>query len=197
MSQVPVEPPATISTGNPAPSIIVRLAQLGAGDAERPRAHLTPGDLGAAVRLRVRPEVLAGGARMRGHPADVPLEAVEVEEQRRRRNVVACHSKTALTLARAPSAQALEVPLLDAAGDVVVEVWAPVRGGRSLLAQEILGALRALVLGGHALGVAHRLVERGCWMHDGAARRGLAGAPKLEHRGILARRLLRRDGHRQ
>src|SRR5207302_6394722 len=69
------------------------LAELGAGDAERAAAHLAPGDLGAAMRLRVGPEILAGRARVRGHPAEVALEAVEVEEQRGRWDIVARHRR--------------------------------------------------------------------------------------------------------
>src|SRR4029450_4891827 len=136
------------------------------------------------VRLRVGAQIFAGGARVRGHAADVPLEAVEVEEQRGSRNVVACHSKTALTLARRRSAQAQEVSLLDAAGDVVVEIRPPVGGGRPLLAQELVGPLRALVLGGRALRLAHGLVERRRRMHDGAAGGGFWGGPGLEERRV-------------
>ena len=69
------------------------LAELGARDAERAVAHLAPGNLGAAMRLRVRPEILAGRARVRGHPAKVALEAVEVEEQRGRWDIVARHRR--------------------------------------------------------------------------------------------------------
>ena len=56
---------------NAGPRHHLGLAELGAGDAERARAHLAAGDLGAAMRLRVGPEVLAGRARVRGHAAEV------------------------------------------------------------------------------------------------------------------------------
>src|SRR5262249_12419994 len=130
--------------------------------------------------------VLAGGARVRGHAADVPLEAIEVEEQGGSWNVVASHSKTALTLARGRSAQAQEVSLLDAASDGVVEIWPPIGGGRLLLAQAIPGPLRTLALGGRAIRLAHGLAERRRRMHDGPAGRGFTSAPDREERRILA-----------
>ena len=64
------------------------------------RRQVAAGALGVACAKLGEAEVMAR-AGVRGHAADVALEAVEVEEQRGRRNVVACHSKTALTLARA------------------------------------------------------------------------------------------------
>ena len=69
------------------------LAELRAGDPERTGAHLTAGDLRAAMRLRVGPEVLAGRARVRGHAAEIPLEAIEIQQQRGCWNVVARHRR--------------------------------------------------------------------------------------------------------
>jgi hypothetical protein len=69
----------------------LRLSELRARDAERPLAYLSAGDLGAAMRLRVGSEILACGARVRGHAAQVTLEAVEIEKQGRSRDVVARH----------------------------------------------------------------------------------------------------------
>jgi hypothetical protein len=45
------------------------------------------------MRLRVGPEILSGRPRVRGHSAKVALEAVEVEQQRGRRDVVARHRR--------------------------------------------------------------------------------------------------------
>ena len=60
------------------------LAERGAADAERAGLHLAPGDGNGFVRLRVRTERDAGGARMRRHRRDVPFERVEIDQQRRR-----------------------------------------------------------------------------------------------------------------
>ena len=68
-------------------------AELRAGDAERALVHLPASDLRAAVGLCVGPKMLAGSPRVRGHAAEVAFEAVEVEQQRWCRDVVARHRR--------------------------------------------------------------------------------------------------------
>ena len=58
----------------------LRLAHLGAADADGARGDLAPRDLLALVRLRVRAELLAHGLHVGGHLGDVPLEAVQVQQ---------------------------------------------------------------------------------------------------------------------
>ena len=58
-----------------------RLADLGAGDADRPGFQLAQGDLGAFVGLGVRPQGGGFVGEKAGHPGDVPLQCVEVEQQ--------------------------------------------------------------------------------------------------------------------
>src|SRR5205807_4030662 len=60
------------------------LADLGEGEADRPGAHLPARDLHALVRLAVRPELHSGLPGERRPAGDVALEAVHVDDQRRR-----------------------------------------------------------------------------------------------------------------
>jgi hypothetical protein len=71
------------------------LAELRAGDAERAGGDLTARDLGTLVGLGVGADRLAGAPRVPGHRGEVLLEAVEVEEQRGRRDLVAGHRRMA------------------------------------------------------------------------------------------------------
>src|SRR5256884_1303134 len=69
----------------------LRLAELRARDADRAGGDLLVRDLGAAMRLGVRPELLAGRAHVLGHALEIALEAIHVEQERGRRNLVARH----------------------------------------------------------------------------------------------------------
>src|SRR3989442_2992820 len=67
------------------------LAELRARDAEGAGADLPARDLGTAMGLGVRAQLLAGGAHVLGHALQVPLEAIHVEQQRGRRDLVTRH----------------------------------------------------------------------------------------------------------
>jgi hypothetical protein len=62
----------------------LRLPELRDGDAGRARRHLHGCDLGALVRLRVRPETNTAVACDRGHLLEVPFERLEMDHERRR-----------------------------------------------------------------------------------------------------------------
>src|SRR3989449_487027 len=63
----------------------------GAGEAEGAGGDLPARDLGTAMGLGVRAQLLAGGAHVLGHALQVPLEAIHVEQQRGRRDLVTRH----------------------------------------------------------------------------------------------------------
>jgi hypothetical protein len=65
----------------------LRLAELRDGDAPGPGVQLHPREQRRLVRLGVGPEGDAGLVRDRDHLRDVPLDHVEVEQQRRRIDV--------------------------------------------------------------------------------------------------------------
>src|SRR5262249_11445301 len=65
--------------------------ELGARHPQRAGRDLATGDLGAAMCLGVRAEVLPRAPGVLGHPGQVALEAIQVEEQRGRRDLVASH----------------------------------------------------------------------------------------------------------
>src|SRR5438094_101516 len=71
-----------------------RLAELRARDADRAGGDLLVRDLGAAMGLGVRPELLAGRAHVLGHALEIALEAIHVEQERGRRNLVARHRES-------------------------------------------------------------------------------------------------------
>src|SRR4029077_19413076 len=73
---------------HPGPGHHLGLAELGARHAERSRRDLSFRDLGTAMRLGVRPQALAGAARVLGHAREVLLEAVEVEQEGGRGDLV-------------------------------------------------------------------------------------------------------------
>ena len=68
-----------------------RLTELRAGHSVGASLDLAPRDLGTAVRLRVGAQPLAMRACVGRHTGHVSLEPVEVEEESRRRDLVACH----------------------------------------------------------------------------------------------------------
>src|SRR5438128_1093314 len=67
------------------------LAELRARDAEGAGGDLPARDLGTAMGLGVRAQLLAGGAHVLGHALQIPLEAIHVEQQRGRRDLVTRH----------------------------------------------------------------------------------------------------------
>src|SRR5262249_23026002 len=141
-------------------------------------------DLGAAMRFGVRPQLLAGGAHVLGHALEVALEAVHVEEQRGRRNLVARHRdwepSTDCRL-RPPSARAsaegrrrlttqqvVQIARLDAALEIVVDLRRTLSGEAEAASQRF-----ALLLledrGRGGIRVALDLAGRRGRSHDGAA----------------------------
>ena len=69
----------------------VGLADLGHADAHGAGGDLAPRDLRALVGLGVRAQLLAGGLDIGGHLLDIALEAVEVEEEGGRGELVSRH----------------------------------------------------------------------------------------------------------
>ena len=69
-------------SSNPAATNTSASPTLASDRPEAPAAQLQPADLGALVRLGVRAQAHAGLAGARGHPGDVPLEDVEIDERR-------------------------------------------------------------------------------------------------------------------
>src|SRR5881296_931715 len=67
------------------------LAELRARDAEGAGGDLPARDLGTAMGLGVRAQLLAGGAHVLRHALQIPLEAIHVEQQRGRRDLVTRH----------------------------------------------------------------------------------------------------------
>ena len=64
-------------------------AETGDAGADGAGSHQAARDLRTLVRLGVRAKRLAAIAQEAGHAVDVPLEAIEIERQRRRRHVIA------------------------------------------------------------------------------------------------------------
>ncbi len=75
-------------------------AHLGAADAHRARGDLSARDLRTLVGLGVRPDLLPRRLHIRGHLGDVPLEAVQVEEEGGGGDLVPVHDVGEHTTAR-------------------------------------------------------------------------------------------------
>ncbi len=78
----------------------LRLAHLGHAHADRAGRDLPAGDLGALVGLGVGAKLLAGGRDVGRHLLDVALEAIEVEQKRRGRDLGAFHGGASIPCAR-------------------------------------------------------------------------------------------------
>ena len=74
------------------------LAELGDADPDGTGGHLTPGDLGALVGLGMGAEVFGPVREVRRHRAEIVLEPVEIQHQRRRceARTGACHADQVL-----------------------------------------------------------------------------------------------------
>ena len=80
----------------------LRLAQPGGAGPDRAGGHEPARHLGALVGLAVRPEGLAALAEVGGHPGDVGLEAIEIEQQGGGGNLVTRAHRSVIVAERRP-----------------------------------------------------------------------------------------------